>query len=189
MIDAVCDGRNKLMSDLNREAGYADLVPLRIIATVVFVLSLVAIPAYLDHVNLNKLMPVLNDLQQGVESHYKMTKQLPDLAELLMHSGNGDVDAHGDQIRVHLAFVEERLSDKYLLLQPRLEKEGVAWECRLSGDLYSDDIPVMGKGVCQTESLSLLERSLWERSLNITERIWKVILGYLLFIVFTFIVG
>ena len=177
------------MSNLNKEAGYADLVPLRIIATVVFVLSLVAIPAYLDHVKLNKLMPVLNDLQQGVESHYKKTKQLPDVAELLMHSENGDVDTHADQIRIHLVFLEEGLSDKYLLLQPRLDNEGVAWVCSFSGALYSDDIPVMGEGVCPTESLSLLERSMWERSLNIAERMWKVILGYLLFIVFTFIVG
>lgn len=153
------------------EAGYADLVVPRIIATIVLILGFIAIPAYLEHDERTRLMSVVNDMQQSVAEYYRENKQLPDI--------------QNKQFRINLSVLNKDMAGQYLQLQPYLSQEAIDWKCTFVGDIYKDEIPVMSDDFCQNSRLALEERSLLVRLLEFVKSIWGFILGYVLFIVFT----
>ena len=171
------------------EAGYADLVPLRIIATIILILALIAIPAYVDNLKRNKLIPVLDALQLGVEEHYKEAGQLPDIEKIAVVAEYGHVEVKDSQIRIKLSGLDKDIADQYLQLQPFLENDNVAWKCTFVGDVYKDDVPDLRDNICRESRLALEERSFAERSWNFIKAISTIIVAYILFIGLTLLFG
>ncbi len=173
----------------NAEAGYSDLVLPRIIVTIVLIMSFIAIPNYFEYQARGKLVPVLDALQQGVADYYQKTQQLPDLENYQAIASQEFVAVHDQSLRINLSLLNKEFDDKYLQLKPYLEKEDVAWECTFVGDIYRNDTPVIRDGLCENSWLALEQRPLLERVWNFMQRIWGLLLGYVLFISVTFLVG
>lgn len=170
-------------------AGYADLWPLRILVTIFILLALVAIPSYSEYLKHTKLISVLDDLQLAVDEHYKETRQLPDLEKITVVAKHEHVDTKNRQLRINLSLIDKDVADQYLLLKPFLEGDNVAWKCAFVGNIYKDDIPDLRDNICQASRLALEQRSFAERAWIFTKSISNIVLGYILFIVFTFLVG
>ena len=161
----------------------------RILVTIVFILGLIAIPSYLEYVERTKLMSVVNDLQQSLVEYYRKTKQFPDFEKNPDIADQEFVDIQNKHFRINLSVLNKDMTDRYLQLQPYMNQETIDWKCTFVGDIYKDEIPVMSDGFCQDSRLALEEHSLVERTWNFMKRIWKFILGYVLFIGFTFLFG
>ena len=171
------------------QAGYADLVLPRVMVVIVFVLGLVALPAYFNYDKRSKLMPILNGLQQSVGEGYATLNRVPDLATVEVVAGKEFVTVQNGEFHVSLALLGEDVEDKYLQLQPYMEQGHLAWNCTYIGDLYRDDIPAQRDGICENSRLALEERPLPDRFLNFMRRIWGFTLACLLVIGVTFVFG
>ena len=177
------------MHEAKNQSGYANLIPLQILATIVFVMTLFAIPKFTGYVMLSKLTPVLDTLERGVAAHYKKHKALPDAAQMVVIANNDSVGLSDDRLHIDLALLDEDLQYSTLQLQPIVAGGGITWDCTFSDDLYRDELPVLRKGICQGATQPLMERSLWDRGVDLLQTFWKLIVGYVIFIIFTFIVG
>ena len=169
------------------QTGFSDLGPLRILVTIIFVMALIAIPNYSHYYKRNKIMLVMNELHEEVEAYYKKENKLPELEKINLIAENENIDIKDNQVRINLSVIDLKLEGKYLQLHSLLENGKISWKCKFSGELYKSDIPELQADYCQQSIQALPERAFAERLWIIIQSMWKLIIGYAIFVLFTFL--
>lgn len=168
-------------------AGFASLLPLQILATVVFALALVSLPIYQDFTKAHSMRVLLTDLEIEIKELAKQSGELPALTTLKTVEKNPELSIKDNNLRIDLQILEPRLAGENLDLQLVKGQFGFRMECRFSEGVFQNDFPKDHGDHCLNAWEKLPQKD-WITSTTdfLKDMIW-IILAWAGFIALTFL--